>query len=189
MLDLPFILEVLSVIFGVAYVALAAKRNIWCWLFGILGSAVSIFLFWHYSKLYAEAILSVYYVVTGVIGWVEWNKPKRERKVLKVPYVNHALLIGLGIVLSFGLYFLLGSILKDATRPMLDSFTTMFSFLATWITIKRWLSCWLYWIIIDAFTSIMYWNSDLNIYAGLMLAYTVLAAYAYFEWKKEYLKS
>ena len=189
MLDLSLFLEVLSVVFGLAYVVLAANRNIWCWLFGILGSGVSIFLFWHYSKLYAEAILSVYYVITGVIGWVEWNKPKQDRNVLKVPLINHALLIGLGIFLSFVLYFLLGSILKDAARPLLDSFTTMFSFLATWITIKRWLSSWIYWIIIDAVTSVMYWNSDLNIYAGLMVAYTVLAIYGYFEWKKEYLKS
>lgn len=184
MLDTPLVIEILATIFGLAYVILAARKNIWCWLMGIIGSALSIYLFWVYSKLYAEAILAFYYVITGVIGWVQWNNPKEARPIIKVDFKAHLLFVGVGVVLSLAFYQLVTSIFTDAARPMLDSFTTVFSFLATWITIKKWLSSWVYWIVIDAVTAFMYWSRDLQIYSGLMILYTVLATYGYLEWKK-----
>lgn len=182
--NLPLLTEILATAFGLAYVILAARKNIWCWLMGIIGSALSIYLFWVYSKLYAEAILAFYYVITGVIGWVQWNNPKEDRPIIKVDYKAHLLFIGVGVMLSLAFYQLVTSIFTDAARPMLDSFTTVFSFLATWITIKKWLSSWVYWIVIDAVTAFMYWSRDLQIYSGLMILYTVLATYGYLEWKK-----
>lgn len=187
--NLPLILEILGTVFGLAYVVLAAKKNIWCWLMGILASLCSIYLFYVYSKLYAEALLSAYYVVTGVIGWVYWSRPKKELPVIRVRWWNHVVFIVVGIVLSIVLYKILSTFFPDAEKKLLDSFTTMFSFLATWITIKKWLSNWIYWIVIDAVTVAMYWSRGLNIYAGLMVVYTVLAVYGYLEWKKEYLKA
>lgn len=184
MLDLPFAIEILATVFGLAYVILAAKKNIWCWLMGIIGSALSIYLFWVYSKLYAEAILAFYYVVTGVIGWVQWNNPKTERPVIKVDYKAHLTFILSGGILSLLFFQLVTTIFTDAARPMLDSFTTVFSFLATWITIKKWLSSWVYWIVIDAVTAYMYWSRGLNIYSGLMVLYTFLALYGYLQWNK-----
>ncbi len=187
--NLPLIIEMLATSFGLAYVILAAKKNIWCWLMGIIGSALSIYLFWVYSKLYAEAILSLYYVVTGVIGWIQWNKPQEDKPFIKVDYKAHVLFIVIATVFSLGFYQLVTNIFTDAARPMLDSFTTVFSFMATWITIKKWLSSWIYWIAIDAVTAVMYWSRDLNIYAVLMVLYTVLAVYGYLEWRKSNPKS
>ncbi len=187
--NLPLIIELLATAFGLGYVILAAKKNIWCWLMGIMGSALSIYLFWVYSKLYAEAILSFYYVITGVIGWVQWNKPQEDKPFIKVDYKAHVLFILTASILSLGFYQLVTNIFTDAARPMLDSFTTVFSFMATWITIKKWLSSWIYWIAIDAVTAVMYWSRDLNIYAGLMVLYTVLAVYGYLEWRKSNPKS
>lgn len=189
MLVIPVLLEVFATLFGLAYVILAAKKNIWCWLMGIIGSCLSIYLFWVYSKLYAEAILSFYYVVTGVIGWVYWNKPKAELPVLKVSYIVHLLFVGIGVGLSFAFYSLVTNIFTDAARPLLDSFTTVFSFLATLITIKKWVSNWIYWIVIDAVTAYMYWSRDLNIYSGLMILYTGLAIYGYLQWRKSEAKT
>lgn len=182
--NLPLIIEILGTLFSLAYVILAARENIWCWLMGIIGATLSIYLFWVYSKLYSEAILSMYYVVTGIIGWVMWKSPGKKKSVIKVPPSAHLIFIVLGVVFSYGFYLLVTNIFTDAARPLLDSFTTVFSFLATWITIKKWVSSWIYWIVIDAVTAFMYWSKDLNIYSGLMILYTVLAVYGYLEWKR-----
>lgn len=182
--NLPLILEILGTVFGLAYIVLAAKKNIWCWLMGILGSLCSIYLFYEYSKLYAEALLSAYYVVTGVIGWLHWSNPKKELPVIRVKWWKHFAFITAGALLSIVFYKILSTFFKEAEKPLLDSFTTIFSFLATWITIKKWLSSWIYWIVIDAVTVAMYWSRGLNIYAGLMVVYTVLALYGYLEWRK-----
>ena len=188
--NLPLILEILGTFFGLAYIFLAAKKNVFCWGAGVIHSLLSVYLFWVYSKLYAEAILYFYYVIAGIIGWIQWTNPKTDRPfVIKVNTSTHIVFVFIGVVLSFGLYFLISLIFPDATRPLVDSFTTVFSFLATWITIRKWLSSWIYWIIIDIVSAGLYWSRDLNVYALLMIFYTVLAAYGYFSWKKSEPKS
>ena len=182
--NVALILEIIAVVFGLAYVILAARKNIWCWLMGIIGSLASIYLFVEYSKLYAEAILSFYYVATGIIGWVNWNKKEGGLKIVRKPISTHLVFIGTGMFFSGLFYLLVSNVFTDAARPLIDSFTTVFSFMATWITIKRWLSNWIYWIVIDAVTTVLYIDRGLNIYAGLMVLYTVLATYAYWEWTK-----
>ena len=182
--NIAFVLEIIAVVFGLAYVILAARKNIWCWLMGIISSIASIYLFVEYSKLYSEAILYIYYVVTGIIGWVNWKNAESDLKTIRKPVRSHLVFIGIGILFS-GLFYLLASnIFTDAARPLIDSFTTVFSFMATWITIKRWLSNWIYWIVIDAVTTFLYIDRGLDLYACLMVLYTVLAAYAYLEWVK-----
>jgi nicotinamide mononucleotide transporter len=178
------ILEIIATVFGLAYVVLVAKKNIWCWLMGIIGSVASIYLFAEYFKMYAEAMLYIYYVITGVIGWVTWNNAEGDLKIVKKPIVKHIIFIVVGIFLSVLLYLLISKLFPDAQRPLVDSFTTMFSFMATWITIKRWLENWIYWIAIDLVTTILYLDRELYFYAGLMLLYTVIAVYAYTEWVK-----
>jgi nicotinamide mononucleotide transporter len=182
--NIAFVLEIIAVVFGVAYVILAARKNIWCWLMGIISSIASIYLFVEYSKLYSEAILYIYYVVTGIIGWVNWKNAESDLKTIRKPVRSHLVFIGIGILFSGLFYLLVSNIFTDAARPLIDSFTTVFSFMATWITIKRWLSNWIYWIVIDAVTTFLYIDRGLDLYACLMVLYTVLAAYAYLEWVK-----
>ena len=183
-------IEILGTLFGLAYVILAAKKNIWCWIAGIISSFLSVYLFWVYSKLYAEAILYMYYVIAGIVGWVQWSNPKTDRPfIIKVDSGTHVFLVVTGAVLSFLLYFLISLIFPDAAKPLIDSFTTVFSFLATWITIRKWISSWIYWIIIDSISVGLYWSRDLNIYAFLMIVYTVLAVYGYYSWKKSEIKT
>ena len=63
------ILEIVAVLLGIIYVILAAKNKISCWIFGILGSVLSIFLFVFYAKLYAESVLYLFYTFAGIYGW------------------------------------------------------------------------------------------------------------------------
>ena len=183
-------IEISGTLFGLAYVILAAKKNVWCWIAGIISSFLSVYLFWVYSKLYAEAILYMYYVIAGIVGWVQWSNPKTDRPfIIKVDSGTHFLLVVTGAFLSFLLYFLISLIFPDAAKPLIDSFTTVFSFLATWITIRKWISSWIYWIIIDSISVGLYWSRDLNIYAFLMIVYTVLAVYGYYSWKKSEIKT
>ena len=183
-------IELLGTLFGLAYVILAAKKNIWCWIAGVISSFLSVYLFWVYSKLYAEAILYMYYVIAGIVGWVQWSNPKTDRPfIIKVDSGTHVFFVVTGAVLSFLLYFLISLIFPDAAKPLIDSFTTVFSFLATWITIRKWISSWIYWIIIDSISVGLYWSRDLNIYAFLMIVYTVLAVYGYYSWKKSEIKT
>ena len=60
--NIPLLLEIVAVIFGVLYTVLMAQNKISCWIFGIIGSLLSVYIFVEYAKLYAEAVLYVFYV-------------------------------------------------------------------------------------------------------------------------------
>ncbi|TXB64263.1 nicotinamide mononucleotide transporter [Vicingus serpentipes] len=182
--NIALLIEILAVIFGVLYTVLMAKNKISCWIFGIIGSLLSVYLFLVYAKLYAEALLSVYYVFAGVYGWMVWKKQEVIEEVYQRKIMTHVKLVSVGIVLSFLMYFGLVYFFKEAQKPLIDSFTTIFSFIATYLMAKKWIENWFYWIVIDGVSVYLYFTRDLNIYALLMLVYTIIVVYGYFEWKK-----
>lgn len=179
-------LEYAAVAFNIAYVILAAKENIWCWPMGIIGSALSIWLFVD-SKIYAESVLFTYYVIMGFYGWYVWSGGGSNFDtftIRQLPLKTHLLIFLSGYVLTAVLFFVLHTY-TDAEMPLLDSFTTIFSFIATWMVAKRIIENWIYWICINALTVYLYFSRDLNVYAMLSFVYTILAVYGYFEWKKD----
>ncbi|MCO6501299.1 MAG: nicotinamide mononucleotide transporter [Vicingus serpentipes] len=181
---IDLLLEIIAVILGIIYVFLAAKNKISCWIYGILGSLLSIILFVFYAKLYAEAMLYLFYVAAGIYGWVNWKNQKHESEVYQKKISTHLFIVSCGVGLSIGLYLILTTFFKEAKKPLIDSFTTVFSLIATYLTTKKWIANWIYWIVIDVVSTYLYFSRGLEIYALLMLAYSFIALYGYWEWKK-----
>lgn len=185
--------EIVAVLTGIVYVVLAAQENIWCWIWGIISSVLSIHLFWT-AQLYAESMLYIYYVIAGIYGWYAWSRQSAktatvsvEQPVLKIqiwPWKRHLLLMVLGVGLSFLLAFTLQSF-TNARLPLLDSFTTIFSFIATFLVTRKVLENWIYWIIIDLVTSGMYFSREINLYALLMIVYAIIAVIGFRKWQKK----
>ena len=181
--NINLFLEIIAVALGIAYVVLIAKNKVSGWIFGTIGSLVSILLFIR-IKLYAEAFLYAYYVYAGIQGFILWKQQEDTAVTYKGNLKFHGIKMLIGISLSFCLYFLLSKIFPDAARPLIDSFTTIFSFIATYLTIKKYIENWIYWIIVDGLTVYLYFSRDLYIYAGLMVAYTIIALFGYLQWRK-----
>lgn len=177
-------LELLAVILGLVYLFFLIKENKLCWVFGIASSLVSIFLFYK-TRLYAESILYIYYVIIGVYGYYLWDK-KQDEDLLAVtdikPYF-HLLIIVSGIILSYMLGYVF-SHYTNAQNPYLDATTTIFSFMASYLEAKKKLSGWLYWIIINLTTVFLYFNRSLDYYAALTVIYTVFSFIGYFKWRQ-----
>ena len=182
--NFDLILEIVAVIFGITYVILAAKNKISCWIFGIVGSVLSIFLFVVYAKLYAESVLYLFYVFAGIYGWVNWKKLKEENQVYQHHLKTHLQIIIGGTIVTFLFYYAMTYLFSGAKKPLTDSFTTIFSFIATYLTTRKWIENWIYWVVIDAVTTYLYFSRGLEIYSILMLAYSFIAIYGYLEWKK-----
>jgi len=184
--------EIWAVITGLIYVILAARTHIWCWFFGIISSGLSIYLFYT-DRLYAESVLYTYYVIAGIYGWYAWQQAahngtenKLKQPALQIHTWNwkiHSVAIGSGIVLALILAWVLQTF-TDAAIPLLDSFTTVFSFLATYMVTRKVLETWLYWVLIDLVTTGMYFYRAYYLYALLMIVYTIIAAIAYFNWRQ-----
>lgn len=178
--------EYTAVALNVAYIVLAARRSIWCWPAGIAGSALSIWIFID-VKLYAEAVLFSYYVLMGIYGWVLWGRESGGGGLSIVSYKlrTHVLLCLLGYAGTLMIFFLLTSY-TDAELPWVDAFTTSFAFLATWLTARKVLENWIYWIAVDSLAVYLYLARGLELYALLSAVYTVMAAYGYIEWLRNH---
>lgn len=181
---MELLLEITAVLLGIVYVILAAKNNNWCWIYGIIGSVLSIYLFIVYAKLYAEAFLYFFYVFAGIYGWITWKNQVKHQEVYSLSTIKHVFIIAVGSVLAFSLYYIINLFFPEAQKPLIDSFTTIFSFIATYLTAKKWISNWIYWVVIDIVSTYLYFIRGLEIYALLMFAYSFIAIYGYLQWKK-----
>ncbi len=177
------VIEWLSVCLNLVFVILIIKQNKWGWPFGILGSILSIYLFIE-TNLYAEAVLYGFYVVIGIYGWFIWSKTLNTHfKIIEWSVKHHVLALFLG---ALGMYVIgnFFSYYTNAALPFADSFSTSFSFVATLMEAKKVLSAWIYWIILNAFSVWLYHSRGLEIYAVLMMFYTVLSVYGFLQWRK-----
>tara|TARA_B100001287_G_scaffold106091_1_gene89305 strand:- start:4077 stop:4673 length:597 start_codon:yes stop_codon:yes gene_type:complete len=173
------IVESLAVFFSLIYVILAAKENIWCW--GAALISVSLYVYICYSaKLYPETGLQIFYLIMAIIGYFTWNKKNKE-KIKEWSEFKHLIIITLGALFSFimGFYFFTYT---DSAMPIIDSFTTVFSIIATYMVVKKVLRNWLYWIVIDLLSVYMYFQRDLHLTSLLFVAYATIAVFGYISW-------
>ena len=117
-------MEWIAVVFSLLYVFLAARENIWCWLFGALSAAISVLLF-VIVKLYAESILYVFYVVISIYGWWQWTRANQssEQPIVEWGWKRHTGLIAMSLLGAAGLFFVFSNY-SDAEQPLLDALTT-----------------------------------------------------------------
>ena len=184
MMDLNLTIEIVSFIFNILYLAFISFQKPIGWIFGIIGSALAIYLFL-VSKLYSESILYFYYVIAGIYGYWYWKKTiksAQERTVVEYSLKQHALIILIGFALSF----LLGSITGKfgASMPFFDATTTIFSFIATWLATRKVLSNWIYWIVIDLASIYLYATRDFNFFMVQMIIYSGAACFGFWQWRK-----
>lgn len=177
-------LEWLAVGLNLAFLFLLMKEKSICWLFGILGSLLSIYLF-VVAKLYSEAILYSYYVLAGFYGWYRWSRAGGSARIHVWRLKQHGIAGSIGA----GLALLLGYAMDqytDAAQPYFDAFTTIFSFLATYMEANKVLSAWSYWVIINFFSIYLYHSRGLDVYAIQMAIFGVVSILGLREWMLRY---
>lgn len=177
-------LEIVSVAFGLIYVILAARENIWCWPAAFIGTGTAIFLFWD-ASLFMESALNIYYLFMAVFGWWQWQYGSDEKTELAISAwtINqHIKAFGLIAILTLSSGYWLASN-TEAALPFVDSFTTWSAVITTWMIAQKILENWLYWVVIDAVSVWLYAERGLYLYALLFAAYTVIAVFGYVKWK------
>ena len=178
-------LEIAGVVCGILYLVLIIRENIWCWIFGILASAITVFIYIEH-KLYLEAGLNFYYILAGIYGWIYWSRHLNQDK--KTPVIDwiprsHMIALSSGLLLSWAL----GQIMHlhtDSPRPFVDAGLTVFSFIATYMEARKVLSTWYYWFVLNAVSVWLQVDRELYFYAGLSVFYTFMCIKGYLEWKK-----
>jgi nicotinamide mononucleotide transporter len=180
------IVEILATGASLIYIILLIREKIACWSFGIVGSLLSVYLFFD-ARLYSESVLYFFYAVMGVWGWLRWRSQleNNDNPVTRWRLEYHLRAIGIGCIIALGLGYS-AQLYTDAERPLFDAFTTVFSFLGTYLEITKVMEAWVYWIILNVASVWLYHDQSLDIYAALIGLYSVLSVWGFISWRRTY---
>jgi len=142
---------------------------------------LSIYLFVD-AKLYSEAILYGFYIAAAIYGWWLWGKPQKSKPVTEWGWQSHVLLVAVGVGTGLGIGYLFKTF-TDAAKPLIDAMTTSFSLIASYMEAHKVLSGWIFWIIINLTSIFLYYSRGLEVYAGLMVVFTILSFIGFIRWR------
>ncbi len=183
-------LEKTVVILGLLYLVLIMLEKRSGWIFGTIGSAL--FVMSNIQQhLYMDCVLNSYYTIMGIYGWILWGKTDnseplpvtniRMKLFLPLLAICAILIVGLGAGMG---YF------TNNSLPYLDAGVTVLSLLATWMAARKYIENWILWLVADPLAVILYSVKyyparDWWLYPALFFVYSIMAAYGYYQWKKD----
>ena len=181
-------LEGLAVVLALAYLLLAARESLWCWVCALLSSLLYMWLMWQ-SRLYMETALNGFYAVMAFAGLQQWMRGGSNGQgvaIVSLRPVHHAACVALTLLLALANGALMQRF-TDAAWPFVDSFITWGSVLTTFLVVRKVLENWLYWIVLDGIAIVVYIERGLWLTALLFAAYVVIVVFGYLRWRTLYL--
>ena len=182
---------------GLLCVWLLIKENIWTFPLGLLYSVVTVVVMYN-TQLYADVLLNFYYVLMNAYGWFFWIRGGQTRRSevdelmvawLPRPQWRSVVLISTSGIIAMGWYF---DTFTNAAFAYADSFTTILSFVAMWMSARKYLDSWILWFIVNVVSVVLYLakaedDSQLYFYVVLYTIYIGLAIQGWYAWQKHLL--
>jgi nicotinamide mononucleotide transporter len=176
-------LELLSVLFALAYLGLAIRQSNWCWPAALVSVLLALVVFFD-AKLYMESALQIFYFAMGVYGWMQWQHGGAQHDGVRVhwwPARTHAVTMGSIAAGTAGFAWLLARA-TDSPYPFLDSFTTVGAIVTTFMVTRKVIENWIYWLVIDSVLVYLCLQRGLYWYAGLYVLYLGMCLVGFRSW-------
>src|SRR5689334_287848 len=167
-----------------ASIVLAGRNSVHTWWTGIIGCVLFGWVFFT-SRLYADATLQSFFVVTSIMGWYGWSS-HGAGTVLPVRRSRPALIGALavaGLAVTGGYAWLLHRF-TDAFAPYPDSAVLAFSVLGQLLLMKRRLESWWCWLIVNTIAVPLYFSRNLYLTGALYSAFWVNAVISLRHWSR-----
>ncbi len=174
-----------GVFFSIIYVILSIRENIFCWPALIIAATFNIFAFYQIN-LILQIIMQFFFICTGLYGWYNWNNGNTSGhlKISSWSKKKHIQFTLTGIIVTVLLWGLLLLIKIDNSSPFLDSLMFTFNIIPMYMTGKKILESWIYFIAIDIISGFFYLYTGEYFYCFLFFCYIGFAIQGYTTWKK-----
>lgn len=178
--------EALGSLLGLAYLLLAVRRNLLCWLCAFLSTAIYLALFAK-AALYMQSLLQVFYLVMAVYGFIDWRRGRTESGEVRIESwtVNQHVAVAVLVMMATAINGWALARWTDSPAPYLDSFVTWGSVVTTWMVARRIIENWLYWIVVDGVAAWLYFSQGLLATTVLFVIYLGIVVRGYFVWRRE----
>lgn len=207
------VLELIASVFGVASVLLARKTNIWVYPVGLVSTAIFVYLLWQW-QLFGDMLMNAYYTIMSLYGWYNWSKNRNavleqapgqivEEQALRIERLQSK---DVPILLGIMMFTVVFVAIIYYFRPVIsnhfsfegvalglhlftwvdytDMLTTALFAMAMWLMASRKIENWLLWIIADAISVPLYLYKGLTFTAVQYVLFTLIAIFAYTEWRR-----
>ncbi|HEU4483887.1 MAG TPA: nicotinamide riboside transporter PnuC [Povalibacter sp.] len=177
--------EAVAAALGLAYLLLAVRRNLLCWLCAFVSTTIYLFVTAR-ASLYMQTLLNAFYLVMAVVGFIDWRRGRTDSGEVLIRHWRAPQHIGAFVAVIVAT-LANGWVLQhsDAAMPYVDSFVTWGSVITTWMVARRVIENWLYWLIFDAVGVWLYYSQGLLVTALLFAIYLVIVVRGYFTWRRE----
>lgn len=178
-------LQWLGLALGVWEVLLARANKIALYPTGIAASGISIYLLWQ-AGLFAECVLSFYYIVLSLYGWWYWIK-KKDAAPVKISYSTKQewMIVGCIVVLGYALLYILLTRFTPSTVPHWDAWVSSTAWAGMWLLARRKIENWILLNVSNAFAIPLLFKKGLPLYALLTIFLFVVAVQGYYSWRKK----
>lgn len=186
-------IEFFGTIFNIWSVWLVAKNKILNWPIGLIGTILFTALFWQ-IHLYSDFLEQIYYFITGIWGWWVWSQSNKiDNTESGITVLKRNMQIIWLFVIAFGTV-MLGYVTRHlniwlpayfpaaASFAYLDAFTTVVSFVATILLIRKKIDAWYLWILIDIIGIWLYWVKGVHFVSLLYVIFLILATKGLLNW-------
>lgn len=178
-------IEILAILFSIVSVWLTAKKNIYSWVYGIVGCVFYAILFFTKNDI-ANFLLQPIFIVQSIFGIINWNK--KENEFVENMNLANNIKILFSIILTTLLFFTI-SHYYNGNIPIIDSLTTSLSIHAMYLLSKSKIESWILWIIADILYIYFFILNDLYLSSGLYTTFLLLSIYGYYKWNKIKIKT
>ncbi|MGK5063148.1 nicotinamide riboside transporter PnuC [Janthinobacterium sp. LB3P112] len=175
-------LEIAANVLMTASIILAGRNNIHSWWIGIVGCVLFAVLFFQVN-LYADVMLQLFFIVTCVIGWLQWRSGAggKPLPITRTGWRSLAWVVPAGIV-SVAIYGMLLHRFTNAYAPFIDSAVLVFSVIAQFLLMSRRIETWAFWLLVNTVAVPLYYSRGLHLTAVLYAAYWVNALISWYWW-------
>ena len=166
---------------------LAGRNKVLTWPVGIIATCLFGALFYK-AGLFADSLLQVFFIATGIIGWMGWKNNKIVEEIPTHIDVKKFVLysvIAIIVAIAYG-YFLLYRVADtfDAYVPFVDSLILTLSILGQLLLMRKKIETWMVWIVVNIISVPLYFSRDLYLTSFMYSLFLINAVVSYFYWKK-----
>ncbi len=175
-------LEIGATIFGLlqGILVLLNKRSNWIFY---IAQIICLLSFSYLNKLYGDVLSNSIYFVFGIIGWFLWKN--EDIALISACSSKERLVYSSIIVFGTIIMFILLSKTQDPL-PLIDSFTSVSSFIATYYMVRKKLDTWIIWFVNDICYVVQYGllENQAVYLMSLNIVWTAMAVASFLNWLK-----
>ncbi len=180
-------IESIASFLGLISVYFAIKEKPFFWILSISYAILFIFVYFN-KQIYALMVLQIMYVAVGFLGFFHWLKgDQNSQKVSIIKITKKEVFIY--SVLFVLIYVIITVLLKkftDSDVYYFDSLISTFAIIASILTMKKILQCWLLWMTSDLVTICFFLTQKMY---GVVVMYVFMfvgSIIGYLKWKREF---